>query len=308
MRSFVFSAALALLGACAHAPGPTASHAAPTPLDPLKHLNQVFREDYAWQRQEMLRAKGEPWIWVLGDQLTLFYDGKRLEGSGIPARYHVLKAFSHVPLAVYVILATDVDEPLGTEALRRASDFRAEIVALRANVDSYPLTDKERTRARTMLDDADGFLEHALQKQRVEAEELHLFTRHQRQPVMANVTAAARAQIESLDAQVRRWRKFLGPRQWDRVRIVISAPATPRARNLVTQYFAHALHEKGEGRRIVYAENQFAESVVRDHFGTDLLDSAIGEAFFDDERRMHRDLLSDAATDILKDFDFAEPR
>ena len=57
--------------------------------------------------------------------------------------------------------------------------------------------------------------------------------------------------------------------------------------------------EGGEGRRIIYAEALFDESKALDLLGTHLVDTRIGEAFFADPQRMHRDLLSDAAQSYL---------
>jgi hypothetical protein len=59
------------------------------------------------------------------------------------------------------------------------------------------------------------------------------------------------------------------------------------------------LHEPVEGRRIVVAESLWEEPKAMDLYGTHLLDGSIGQAFFGDPMRMHRDLLADAAKDYL---------
>jgi hypothetical protein len=68
----------------------------------------------------------------------------------------------------------------------------------------------------------------------------------------------------------------------------------PRKDNLAVQYFARLLGEKGEGKRIVYAEAIFDEAKALALLGTRRIDTRIGEDFFDDPLRMHRDLLGDA--------------
>ena len=74
----------------------------------------------------------------------------------------------------------------------------------------------------------------------------------------------------------------------------------PREDLVVTQYFLRLLHEPREGRRVVYAESLWEEPQALDLLGTHLLDGSVGEAFFGDYMRMHRDLLGDAASQYLR--------
>ena len=75
----------------------------------------------------------------------------------------------------------------------------------------------------------------------------------------------------------------------------------PRAKAARVQFWARALNaSETDGQRIIYCE---ALSELKDCLSlasTHLMDSKVGLAFFDDKTRMHRDLLADAATDILK--------
>ena len=64
-------------------------------------------------------------------------------------------------------------------------------------------------------------------------------------------------------------------------------------------YFLRLLREPREGRRVVYAESLWEEPEALDLLGTHLLDGSVGEAFFGDTMRMHRDLLGDAAKEYL---------
>jgi hypothetical protein len=73
----------------------------------------------------------------------------------------------------------------------------------------------------------------------------------------------------------------------------------PREDLVVTQYFLRLLHEPQEGRRVIYAESLWQEPQAQELLGTHLLDGGVGEAFFGDYMRMHRDLLGDAAKKYL---------
>jgi hypothetical protein len=81
--------------------------------------------------------------------------------------------------------------------------------------------------------------------------------------------------------------------------VVILGSALPRRQNLTVQYFARLLGEPGEGPRIIYAESIRDEAKALDLMATRAVDTTIGDDFFNDPTRMHRDLLSDAARDYL---------
>ncbi len=125
------------------------------------------------------------------------------------------------------------------------------------------------------------------------------FTRGMAPLVMENVTEATRAQLDATHAQVSAWRRDLSPQEWNQLHVVIIGPHMPRENLVVMQYFLRLLHEPREGRRVVYAESLWMEPQALDLLGTHLLDGSVGEAFFGDYMRMHRDLLGDAARQYL---------
>lgn len=81
--------------------------------------------------------------------------------------------------------------------------------------------------------------------------------------------------------------------------VVIVGPHMPREGLVAMQYFLRLLHEPSEGRRVVYAESLWQEPQALDLLGTHLPDGDVGEAYFNDYMRMHRDLLGDAAIQYL---------
>src|SRR5262249_30090890 len=90
-------------------PGPRPP-AAPAPAqearaaDPLAALNNAFRQTYANSRPGLL-AGTRPVIVFDGDKLVLLRDSGRAAAEVAPALYATLKSASHVPLAVYLLLA-----------------------------------------------------------------------------------------------------------------------------------------------------------------------------------------------------------
>jgi hypothetical protein len=267
--------------------------------DPLPALNDAFREAYARCRQKFVNRCGAV-ILVDGDNLVLLHNGKRSEARVVPEVYHTLKAISHVPLAVYVMLVQLEDVPLDRECLEGLRAYRERLIRAEPSLKDRGLTEKVLQRQQEIIHDALFLLDSALDKKQVTADELCKFTRDLGCKLLANATDAAGAELDGLDKQVRAWRATLPEDEWNKLHVVIMGSALPRRGNLAIQYFAHLLGEKGEGRRIVYAESLFDEKRAVNLLGTHLLDTRIGTAFFDDAERMHRDLLADAATEYLR--------
>ena len=280
-------------------PGNARSATAERTADPLIDLNQAFREAYARCRERLVNRSG-PIILVEGDSLVLLHNGKRREAKVVPDVYHTLKAVSHVPLAVYVMLVPLKNAPLDKECLEGLRAYRERVVQAEPSLKNRGLSEDTLTRQQEIIRAALRFLDFALDKKQVTADELCKFTHDLGSKLLANAADAARAEMDALDKQVRGWRATLPADEWQKLHVVIMGSALPRQGNLATQYFAHLLGEKGEGRRIVYAESIFEESCALNLLGTHLLDTRIGSAFFDDAERMHRDLLSDAAREYFK--------
>jgi hypothetical protein len=286
---------LAALPALDTGPRPAgAAEPAPAGSDPLVELNQVFRQAYAKARQRGLDRAG-PIILVEGDRLVLWQGGRREEVEFMPADYRHLKAVSHIPLAVYALLAPDADrrfEPAGLDELRR---YRERLPAVARSLHARGWSNDLLQRQKQIVADAEAFLDQVLKEGKTSRPELVRYTRRQAAALLANAAEAARLQLEALHRQVSRWRASLSADQWKAVRVVVVGSAMPRQQNLSVQYFARLLGEAGEGRRIIYAESLWDEKRALDLLGTHLLDTDVGAAFFDDPRRMHRDLLADAA-------------
>ena len=144
-----------------------------------------------------------------------------------------------------------------------------------------------------------AFLDDVAGRRKFARSSLLAFTRGMAPLVMENVTEATRAQLDATHAQVSAWRRDLSPQEWNQLHVLIIGPHMPREDLVVTQYFLRLLHEPREGRRVVYAESLWEEPKALDLLGTHLLDGSVGEAFFGDYLRMHRDLLGDAASQYL---------
>ncbi len=140
-----------------------------------------------------------------------------------------------------------------------------------------------------------AFLDEVAANHRVDRAHLLAFTHDMAQPVLENSREAARAQLDAIHALVSAWRCDLSPQEWSRLHVVIVGPHMPRENLTVIQYFLRLLHEPAEGGRVVYAEALWEEPKALDLLATHVLDGSVGEAFFGEPMRMHRDMLGNAA-------------
>jgi hypothetical protein len=265
--------------------------------DSLSALNDAFRQAYSGARRRVLAGDG-PVLIVNGDNAVLVRGMQRSEVAiNVPA-YHVEKTIAHIPLAIFVSL-TAGDETLDPERLQNLENLRRLIPAARSSLDGLNLSAPVLNRQDRIVRESLAFIDNAIAQRKCSKQELQVFTRRMSPFVMANVADAARAQLDILHAQVTAWRHEMSPAEWATLHVVIITAHMPREENIVFQYFARLLHEPREGRRIVVAESLFEEPKALDLYGTHLLDGSIGEAFFGDPMRMHRDLLADAAKDYL---------
>ena len=201
----------------------------------------------------------------------------------------------------FTSFSTPGDGVIGEDRLKTLAGLRELIPAAAASLDTLKLPSTTLARQRRIVEASTAFLDQVAGERRCARSSLVAFARGMAPLVLENVTEATRAQLDATHAQVSLWRRDFGPREWDHLHVLIIGPHMPRENFVVMQYFLRLLHEPREGRRVVYAESLWQESQALDLLGTDLLDGSVGEAFFGDYMRMHRDLLGDAASHYLRD-------
>ncbi len=291
-------AVLVFLVSAGGAPAQTMPAAA-GPVQPpaLTALNDAFRAAYADARNRVLKSSG-PTLIVNGDRFSLLRRGQRLEANAGTPIYDPVKTIAHIPLAIYVTL-TPGDGGLEDDRLTTLAGLRKLIPPAEVSLDAVKLSAGTLARQKQIVAASLAFLDDVTRRRRFERSALLAFTRGMAPLVMENVTEATRAQLDATHARVSAWRRDLSPEEWNQLQVVIIGPHMPRDNLVVTQYFLRLLHEPAEGRRVVYAESLWEEPQALDLLGTHLLDGSVGEAFFGDYMRMHRDLLGDAASQYL---------
>jgi hypothetical protein len=267
--------------------------------DPLIALNDRFHDAYRKARLERL-AKTGPVVVVGFNSLALLHNGSRAEVPFPPPIYHKLKEVAHVPLMTFVMLSGT--EGKSIDAVRRAEIGYVQnlIAAALEGIDraGFPASSLDRQREILML--TRTYLATVLQDGKAPVDALEAYAKRAAPLVLANADDAASAHLNLLNAQMEAWRRELTPEEWRSMHVVVMSVHMARDREIAMQYFTRLLGEPTEGHRLIFAEGLFDEPKAVDLLGTHLLDGAASTAFFGDEMRLHRDLLSDGATKALQ--------
>ncbi len=289
----IAAAALAFtLAACAGT-GPGAPATAPS-KDALVSLNDTFRTTYRETRAWRL-ARLDPVIVVQFDDLHLIRAGKTRTERFTPPIYHEYKAIAHIPLALYMKLAPLPGRPFDKATLDWLTAYLKQIQAAAKSLDGRPgWTPPQLVLHKKIAAESEKFIEKIGGAEQMSDDDLTNFARAMRPLVLASADAAAKAQLDGLHALVTKWRAELGP-HWSHVDVVVLGPKQPRPGNVQYEYFRRAMGPGAEGRRLWYAEGIFDKDGGMTLLGTILIDRAASIAFFNDPKRLERDLLADAA-------------
>lgn len=272
--------------------------------DPLCVTNATFRRAYADLRTFEIEASG-PVIISLFSRVILLHNGQRHEARTIGQEYHELKSIAHVPLTIHVMLTHRTDRALDDTTRASLTAFRTQVQNARTSIDTRALDEIQRQRQRRLLDGGLSFLDRVLRAGRISTASLQAYTRGTASDVLENARDAAAAQLQATHTQVLAWLANMSAEEQQRLVVLVANGHMPRIGSLTSQYFTALLGAPYEGRfdtenptvgtRVIAAEGIRGERALLKLLGTHLVAEEIGDRFFDDAERMHRDLLADAA-------------
>ena len=269
--------AFALVLACASAPPK------PTPADdPLADLNRVARAAYAEARTRALSNMG-PVLIVGPAHITFLQGSSRKEFELVSPLYQDLKSIAHLALGLHSIFFEEQGDPAALAGLHAAASRVLERLGDRAFTGAQVARQREIIR-----------LSLAVAGPR----DLPAYERAVASLLLANALDAASAEIADLDAAAAAVRRAISPEDFSRLQVIVVGAHMAREGEIAMQYFEKLLGEK-EGLRLVFAEGLWDERSELQLLATHRLDASVGQGFFADPRRLHRDLLSDAAAQVL---------
>ena len=272
-------ALLCPVAACATASkAPVEKAPAPAESKAPADLNSIARGDYAEARGRALANAG-PVLLVGPARITLLNGARRQQFELAPPAYHQLKTVAHLALGLHSLFFAQTPP-------------REKLLELRAAAEKVPLPEP-RDRQQRIVNLSLGLIDDAVAGRA----DLPRYEREVAPLLLDNALDAARMEIADLELATAQVRQTLGA-DFSKLHVVIVGAHMAREGEISLHYFEKLFGER-EGLRIVFAEGLWDEPSELSLLGTHLLDSSVGEGFFADPRRMHRDLLSDAATKLL---------
>ena len=267
--------------------------------DPLLDtLNNEFQDQYR-QALAAALAHGGPLILEEGDDLILVHKGERTRVQVKPVEYHELKAVSHIPLALFVLLSFPQETDLSSDHLQRLRHYRELMGMAYQGLSDRHFTADQLERQNKIFNASFELLDAVLAKGRVASPMVEDFARRIGPLLLANVSDATAVEMRELYETAAAWHKQLTPAEWNALHVVIIGPHMARDQECSVQFFERLFGEPEEGKRIIYAESLWNENDALNLLATHVVDEAAGAAFFSDPMRMHRDLLADAAKAYL---------
>lgn len=262
----------------------------------LDAVNDGFHDEYA--RARAVAHREAPVFILLADSLVVLRGDERTAYDFSPRAFHVLKSLAHVPIAIYASLESAAHAGT-TDTLRRLAALRVQIVESQAALASETgLPPPARADCNALLDASLAYLDRGAPTGQREA-----FAAALREPLLRLLRAATALQLEALHAHVQAALAPLSADERAALHVVVTGDHQARVRSIGMQYFRKLLGEPDDHeRRVTYAEGVADEQSALALVGTRRLDRALAKAFFGEERRLQRDLLGDAAQDLLQSF------
>lgn len=272
----------------------------------LAALDERFVSIYEATRRRLLdEQKARALILVNGDSMLFYHGGREPEVMTDlrPPLYEKLKTLSHVPLAVHCLLMGECDggKALPQSVLNALDDYRRQ---LRASAADFDTTTECGTgilpRKVDILERALAFIDRISVEGRVSLADLTAYGRANVADLHASFSAATRVQLDVCHAHMMYLKEqVLSADDWASLRVLIMGPHMAHKDQNFLQYFSRLLHTPMYAcKRVVYFEGEDVEGAF-DLMGTTILDFHASRSIFDDETRLHRDVLADATTRYL---------
>ena len=281
----------------------------------LDAVNQRFHQAYDEARQGEQRS--DPVLVVLADSLILVQAHHRHEERVTPSLFHVIKSVAHAPIALFSMAHQSMAHQAGRARASASSTRR--LAPLRARcADALRSLEKQRGEEALLAN-----LRHILQRTiaaiddlvaraladgagTIDGAALDRFARELGPALLRSTADATRLQLAALDQHARSMLARLDSDERRRLHVVVTGDHQARVRSLAMQYFKKLFDEPAAlERRVTYGEGVSTVDEALALVGTRRLDRAIAEVFFADSDRLQRDILGDAAHELLQTTELA---
>jgi hypothetical protein len=213
--------------------------------------------------------------------------------------YDILKEISHLSLAILSQFGHRCGRALNEDQI---TDFKLLLIKMYESIGRVYFIDlipdnliQDQV---VFIGESISLVERLLEKKLFDCYDLHGYINSSKPILDKNVYAAAKSQLEDLHKLVKSWIAKYTQIDWKRIFILICSAHMPRDQNILSQYFQKLIGIEFEGDQFVYAE-AFDDDVCKGLLKTHITDKEIGVNLFNEGMRMHRDLLADAAAQII---------
>mmetsp|Transcript_5152 Transcript_5152/g.7891 ORF Transcript_5152/g.7891 Transcript_5152/m.7891 type:complete len:411 (-) Transcript_5152:122-1354(-) len=276
--------------------------------DPLVQTNDYFHSMYSTARQEVLPKVN---IMVEGDYLVLHLsNGSRIVEPIVHDIFHNLKMVSHLPLGAYSILLPNTSHAinLDDETVENMARYMELLENVTITSDRFP-DPVQLERQITIYNITVDFVLRILSTQQCSLDLLADFAWSTSSYVNSNLDDAAEDNVNTTHGVVMRWKEnILSDAEWDELYAVSAVGHMVAQEHGLHQYFARLFNVSvadgcGENQGYTFYESKAftlgghypTEEMISQDVGTHYTDFPIGQHFFHDLYRMHRDALADGA-------------
>lgn len=265
-----------------------------------KKVNNNFHKIYSKRRKDIKKSL-DPIVIVKGNNLILVKEGKRESFVLTSDKYDLFKIVCHIPLAIHVSLYDSTESGINKSTTEELNSLKESVMKARCNIKDWRLPTSVESLQYSIIDDSITFLDNVLLTKKVSASQLRAFTRKIAPLTLDNAYEAIKIELGQIDKNLRPFKEKISKEEWDNLYVVVLSSHMPRIKERRVQYFQKLLKQSKPGHRVIYYEGPpYNEEAALDLVATHILDRNIAIDFFKNPNRMHRDLLSDAASKYLR--------
>ncbi|HEY9718784.1 MAG TPA: hypothetical protein V6C69_15035 [Trichormus sp.] len=275
--------------------------------DRIDELDTKFIGMYEAARDDLL-AHGDPILLFHRGAVALYNHGKVVaKVDYLPQEFQTLKTIDHITLGIYVALV-DRHDRLSDQRITQLKDFLAAIDAARPQVAEQHFSDDSiAKRQMEIIDVSTKFLHQVIENKGCTTAEMDTYMSKMTPLSYANIKDAVHLDLSKLNTAVQKLLEPLSDTETRSLRVVMFGSHMARIEESHWQYFSRLLDEPAEGHRVIYFEGNGEDTDGLALLGAHMLDEHIGLEYFGSSWRMHRDLLSAAASQWLDEHPVKRP-
>ena len=285
----------------------------------VRARNAVLAVDTAMQKNYALLKSALTWhlspVIVVnnegkGGEYTLIHGGRRESLHPISPVFELVKCISHVPLAIYCVIAPFLKQPRAVEWIRPLEELAVVLRSALASLEEAEFPREAKAASAKILEGGLRFIEHSVKDGRFSIESYTKFTGSVDAALKTNMQCAADAQVAGVNKLIRRWKEEIGREQWKNVYVVVLSIWTTSKRNQNSIILRELMDEDNVDTHLIdipMAEfPQDAVAVALDNLARIVQDNVAAEMVFSrdqvlaDSLKGEDDLLSNAIETILR--------